>query len=124
MRREVVRLYKSLVRLGQRWEAQEARETRVQREYILEETRTLFRRNAGLEGREVIRQRIQEAETRLTMAEHYGNPYPRPVNIPKYSFSKREGKKVGKAVQKWNDQSRPIYLKSMEDVVQKPSDVL
>jgi len=124
MRREVVRLYKSLVRLGQRWEAQEARETRVQREYILEETRTLFRRNAGLEGGEVIRQRIQEAETRLTMAEHYGNPYPRPVNIPKYSFSKREGKKVGKAVQKWNDQSRPIYLKSMEDVVQKPSDVL
>jgi len=124
MRREVVRLYKSLVRLGQRWEAQEARETKVQREYILEETRTLFRRNAGLEGREVIRQRIQEAETRLTMAEHYGNPYPRPVNIPKYSFSKREGKKVGKAVQKWNDQSRPVYLKSMEDVVQKPSDVL
>jgi len=124
MRREVVRLYKSLVRLGQRWEAQEARETRVQREYILEETRTLFRRNAGLEGREVIRQRIQEAETRLTMAEHYGNPYPRPVNIPKYSFSKREGKKVGKAVQKWNDQSRPVYLKSMEEVVHKPSDVL
>jgi len=124
MRREVVRLYKSLVRLGQRWEAQEARETRVQREYILEETRTLFRRNAGLEGGEVIRQRIQEAETRLTMAEHYGNPYPRPVNIPKYSFSKREGKKVGKAVQKWNDQSRPVYLKSMEEVVHKPSDVL
>jgi len=119
-----VRLYKSLVRLGQRWEAQEARETRVQREYILEETRTLFRRNAGLEGGEVIRQRIQEAETRLTMAEHYGNPYPRPVNIPKYSFSKREGKKVGKAVQKWNDQSRPVYLKSMEEVVHKPSDVL
>jgi len=124
MRREVVRLYKSLVRLGQRWEAQEARETRVQREYILEETRMLFRRNAGLEGGEVIRQRIQEAETRLTMAEHYGNPYPRPVNIPKYSFSKREGKKVGKAVQKWNDQSRPVYLKSMEEVVHKPSDVL
>ena len=55
---------------------------------------------------------MKEAETRLTMATHYGNPYPRfhfhsckfyfhlatffrPVNIPKFSFSKREGKKVG-----------------------------
>ena len=31
---------------------------------------------------------------------------------------------VGKAVQKINDLSRPVYLKSMEEVKQKPSDVL
>ena len=51
------------------------------------------------------------------MAEHYGNPYPRPVNLPKTSFSKREGKKVGKAIQKMNEMSRPVYLRSSDDAV-------
>lgn len=45
------------------------------------------------------------------MAEHYRNPYPRPVNLPKRSFSKMEGKKVGKAIQKMNEQSRPVYIR-------------
>lgn len=124
LRREVLGLYKNILRVASRWEAQEGIETKVERNYIREEARLLFRRNAGLQGEEVIRERLKEGETRLTMAVHYQNPYPRPVNIPKHSFAKREGKKVGKAVQKINDLSRPVYLKSMEEVKQKPSDVL
>jgi len=123
-RREVLRLYKSILRLGQRWEAADPIETRVEREYIVDEARTLFRRNAMVKGEELVRERMKEAETRLTMATHYGNPYPRPVNIPKFSFSKREGKKIGKAVQKMNDLSRPVYLKSMDEEKHKPNDVL
>jgi len=123
-RREVLRLYKSILRLGQRWEAADPIETRVEREYIVDEARTLFRRNAMVKGEDLVRERMKEAETRLTMATHYGNPYPRPVNIPKFSFSKREGKKIGKAVQKMNDLSRPVYLKSMDEEKHKPNDVL
>jgi len=119
-----LKLYKSIMRLGQRWEAADPIETRVEREYIVDEARTLFRRNALLKGEALVRERMKEAETRLTMATHYGNPYPRPVNIPKFSFSKREGKKIGKAVQKMNDLSRPVYLKSMDEEKHKPNDVL
>jgi len=123
-RREVLRLYKNIMRLGQRWEAADSIETRVEREYIADEARTLFRRNMLVKGDDMVRERMKEAETRLTMATHYGNPYPRPVNIPKFSFSKREGKKIGKAVQKMNDLSRPVYLKSMDEEKHKPNDVL
>ena len=105
-RREVLRLYKSILRLGQRWEAADPIETRVEREYIVDEarytflkdirffkneqkrqfytlcnnkilSRTLFRRNAMVKGEDLVRERMKEAETRLTMATHYGNPYPR-----------------------------------------------
>ena len=38
-RREVLRLYKNIMRLGQRWEAADPIETRVEREYIVDEAR-------------------------------------------------------------------------------------
>ena len=38
-RREVLRLYKTIMRLGQRWEASNPIETRVEREYIADEAR-------------------------------------------------------------------------------------
>ena len=41
-RREVLRLYKSILRLGQRWEAADPVETRVEREYIVDEARLKF----------------------------------------------------------------------------------
>merc|ERR1719180_262701 len=49
-----------------------------------------------LKGDDLITERMKEAETRLTMATHYGNPYPRPVNIPKFSFSKRKERRLEK----------------------------
>ena len=44
----------------------------MERDYIVEEARTLFRENKGLQDEEEIRLRMLEAEARLTMAEHYG----------------------------------------------------
>ena len=38
-KREVLRLYKTIMRLGQRWEASNPIETRVEREYIADEAR-------------------------------------------------------------------------------------
>ena len=55
-----------------RWEAQDRNETKVERSYIVEEARTLFRENKELVDEQEIRLRMMEAEARLTMAEHYG----------------------------------------------------
>ncbi len=49
------------------------------------------------------------------MAEHYRNPYPRPVNLPPGSYTLREGKKLGKAIDKKNKLSKPVYVKSIDD---------
>jgi len=117
LRGQVLRLYARIFRIARRWEAQDRNETKVERGYIVEEARTLFRENKQLRDEQEIRLRMMEAEARLTMAEHYGNPYPRPVNLPKTSYSKREGKKVGKAIQKMNEISRPVYIRSTDDAI-------
>ena len=119
LRSQVLRLYSRIFRLARDWRATDPNETRVEQDYIKEEARELFRKNMNLNDEDQIKLHIIEAEARLTMAEHYGNPYPRPVNLPKTSYSKREGKKVGKAIQKKNEMSRPVYLRSSDDAVQK-----
>ena len=119
VRNQVLRLYARIFRVARHWQAADVNETKVERNYIEDEARELFRKNKDICNEEEIRMRIVEAEARLTMAEHYGNPYPRPVNLPKTSYSKREGKKVGKAIQKMNEMSRPVYIRSTDDAVQK-----
>jgi len=51
------------------------------------------------------------------MAEHYRNPYPRPVNLPPGSYSRKEGKKLGKAIEKRNAISKPVYVRSIDDTL-------
>lgn len=119
LRTQVIRLYSRILKVGRSWQAQDINETKVERQYIQDEAKCLFRKNKNLKNSSDIQQSLVEAEARLTMAEHYGNPYPRPVNLPKSSFSKREGKKVGKAIQKMNEMSRPVYIRSSDDAVQK-----
>jgi hypothetical protein len=43
----------------------------VERNYITEETKTLFRKNAGIKSSQEANERYREAEARLAMAEHY-----------------------------------------------------
>lgn len=121
LRSQVLGLYARILRLGRTWEAQNYNETVVERNYIRDEAKTLFRTNKNIKSSLEIAERLKEGEARLVMAEHYRNPYPRPSNIPKRSFSKREGKKLGKAIQKLNDQSRPVYLRSLENRDEKKS---
>merc|ERR1719163_926330 len=101
-----VSMYKRILRVGQNWTATNPDNTQVERNYILDETKTLFRKNAEIKDVLEANERFREAEARLAMAEHYRNPYPRPVNLPKTSYSKPEGKKIGKAIQKMNALSR------------------
>ena len=117
IRSQVLRLYARIFRVARSWEAQDHNETKVEQNYIIEEAKTLFRQNRKIKSEDEVKLRIVEAEARLTMAEHYKNPYPRPVNLPKTSYSKREGKRVGKAIQKMNEMSRPVYIRSTDDAV-------
>ena len=122
LRSQVLRLYSRIFRVARNWEAQDPNETKVERNYIVDEARTLFQENKDLRVEDEIRMRGMEAEARLAMAEHYRNPYPRPVNLPKTSYSKPEGKKVGKAIQKMNALSRPVYIRSTDDAVKQDAD--
>ena len=122
LRSQVLRLYSRIFRVARNWEAQDPNETKVERNYIVDEARTLFQENKDLRVEDEIRMRVMEAEARLAMAEHYRNPYPKPVNLPKTSYSKPEGKRVGKAIQKMNALSRPVYIRSTDDAVKQDSD--
>jgi len=119
LRTQVLGLYARIFRIARNWQAQDMNETKVERNYIEDEARELFRKNKDLANLDEIKLCIVEAEARLTMAEHYRNPYPRPVNLPKTSYSKREGKKVGKAIQKMNELSRPVYIRSTDDAIKQ-----
>jgi len=110
-------MYRRLMRLSRTWTSKFEDQTVVERDYIKEESRRLFKANQNLKNSKDISDRLREAEARLTMAEHYRNPYPRPVNLPPRSYTKREGKTTGKAIKKMNELSKPIYVKSIDDSV-------
>ena len=123
LRPSVLAMYKRLLRLSQTWQAKVPSETQVERNYIAEETRRLFKTNKNLQISEnEVAERLREAEARLTMAEHYRNPYPRPVNMPQGTYTRREGKKVGKAIDRQTKLSKPIYIKSIDDTMTGTND--
>uniref|UniRef100_A0A7S3Z897 Complex 1 LYR protein domain-containing protein n=1 Tax=Lotharella globosa TaxID=91324 RepID=A0A7S3Z897_9EUKA len=73
-RSTVLRLYRDILRRGRHWkDGTEPAEAR----YIVEEARKLFRRNKDLDDQKAIHDKIKECESRVELAEHYGNPYPR-----------------------------------------------
>lgn len=115
LRKEAIHMYKTFIRLSRSWNSIDPNQTGVERNYIREETRKLFRQNQTLKDPREITECIREAEARLAMAQHYRNPYPRPVNLPPKSFAKREGRKVGRAIEKRNEYSKPIYVRSIDD---------
>lgn len=111
----VLGLYRRCLRLGRTWRAKEPLETEAERQFIVEEAKRLFRENKAVSDPVKISEHVREAEARLAMAEHYRNPYPRPVNLPPRSFVQKEGKRAGKAIQRLNQLSKPIYVKSIDD---------
>ena len=49
--------------------------------------------------------------------DYFRNPYPRPVNLPPGSYTKKEGKKTGTRIERLNEMSKPIYVKSIDESV-------
>ena len=52
-------------------------QTGIEKNYIIDETRKLFKANKNLTKPHEINEALREAEARLAMAQHYRNPYPR-----------------------------------------------
>lgn len=134
MKPEVLRLYKRIMRLSQSWRAISPSNNDEEREYIRQEARTWFQRNKHVENVHQIKDHIQEAEARLEMgiqillsspfyttylakslALHYRNPHPRPINLPPKTYTAVQGKKHGTAQKRLREQSRPVYVKSIDN---------
>jgi len=71
----VLRLYRSILKVGHTWIKPE------ERQYIKDEARSLFRMNKSLTSDEEIQRKIFEAESRLALAVHYKIPFPRLYNV-------------------------------------------
>lgn len=110
LRKEVLNLYKRILRLSLTWEAKEPSKTKEERIYILTEARSLFRKNKDVSDERKIRELLAGAEARVEMGIHYKLPYPRPVNLPPNVLAKQKGKVNIRRLEK----SRPVYLKSVE----------
>nr|CDS34942.1 LYR motif containing protein 1 [Hymenolepis microstoma]CUU98208.1 hypothetical transcript [Hymenolepis microstoma] len=116
----VLDLYKRLMRLSKTWTSAsgDAAQSAKEREYIKQEARTLFRSNAHLTDSKAIEAHILEGESRLELAIHYRNPYPRLSNLPKSSVANRYMKRNQRAF----DESVPAYLRSYKTGKDKSSD--
>ncbi|CAN8002758.1 unnamed protein product [Ixodes hexagonus] len=113
LRRDVLRLYKQMLRTGRTWAAQSPEKTQEEQFYIISETKELFRKNKSVTDEETIKECLREAQSRLDLALHYGNPYPRPVNVAATALSPCQARNL-KSQQKLWKQSRPVYIRSID----------
>ncbi|XP_029933332.1 LYR motif containing protein 1 [Myripristis murdjan] len=115
-RKTVLALYMRVFRIARTWQAQSAvaRDTEVERQYIVEEARTLFRQNQQMTDEETIKKCIQECEARIEIGLHYGNPYPRATHLPPMGLATQKGRKL-RTQQRLRKQAKPIYLESHDE---------
>lgn len=113
LRKEVLSLYRRILKLSRNWKAIDPSQTAAEQEYMRTEARTLFEKNKYIRDEEEIKQHIHEGEARMEIALHYQIPYPRHVNFPQHMISPRSTRMKGS--QRRLKQSRPIYVKSLDD---------
>ena len=112
------------------------KEIRAEKAYIINEARHLFRLNRDVcddlfvwffffnlykdsfyqvKSEHEIREHLKEANARLDLALFYGLPYPRLPNVATGALASKNksNRKKLKVQSKLEDQSRPIYLKSI-----------
>ncbi|KRX69791.1 UNC93-like protein MFSD11 [Trichinella sp. T6] len=87
-KKQVLNLYRYILKVGKQWTNSSNRGNNISdkeaKRYIVEEARRLFKQNKTLTNPIEIEELIREGRTRIEIAVHYGNPYPRPV----YAFPK------------------------------------
>lgn len=117
LRRRVLSSYKLLLRLGRTWEAEDSRDTPDERKYIIDETKTQFRKNLRIEKTGEVNELLREVEARMEMAKHYRNPFPRAINLPPMGLVASLGKnRTLRGQKKLRGQSVPIYVKSNKEL--------
>ncbi|XP_075890656.1 LYR motif containing protein 1 [Nelusetta ayraudi] len=114
--RTVLSLYTRVFRIARSWQAQSGipSDTEIERKYMLEEARTLFRQNQQLTEQESIKKCIEECEARIEIGLHYKNPYPRATYLPPMGLATQKGRKL-RAQQRLRKQAKPVYLQSHDE---------
>ncbi|CAJ0577025.1 unnamed protein product, partial [Mesorhabditis spiculigera] len=94
-RRDVLALYKRILRFGQAFESKDPALTAEHRQEILTEAKERFRENVQLSDVKRIGELMDEGRTRMELARHYGIPTARPVYLaPGTAFKKAKGKEA------------------------------
>uniref|UniRef100_A0A8D2J4Z6 LYR motif containing 1 n=1 Tax=Varanus komodoensis TaxID=61221 RepID=A0A8D2J4Z6_VARKO len=81
-RQEVLGLYRKIFRIAKKWQSasRQMEETIKEKQYIINEAKTLFQKNKNLTDPELIKQCVEECKARVEIGLHYHIPYPRPVS--------------------------------------------
>ncbi|XP_021092952.1 LYR motif-containing protein 1 isoform X2 [Heterocephalus glaber] len=116
-RQEVLSLYRSIFRLARKWQAASGQmeDTMEEKQYILNEARTLFRKNKNLTDTDLIKQCIDECTARIEIGLHYQIPYPRPIHLPPMGLTPLRGRGL-RTQEKLRKLSKPVYLMSHDEV--------
>ncbi|XP_036136702.1 LYR motif-containing protein 1 isoform X2 [Molossus molossus] len=116
-RQEVLGLYRRISRLARTWQAAsgQVEDTIAEKQYIVNEARTLFRRNKHLTDAALIKQCVAECTARIEMALHYRIPYPRPIHLPPMGLTPLRGRGL-RSQEKLRKLSQPVYLKSHDEL--------
>ncbi|XP_038396082.1 LYR motif-containing protein 1 isoform X9 [Canis lupus familiaris] len=103
-RQEVLGLYRRIFRLVRKWQAASGQmeDTIKEKQYILNEARTLFQKNKNLTDTDLIKQCIDECTARIEIGLHYQIPYPRPVSVTPVNLCLMMSSKTIKFIHKLN----------------------
>ncbi|MEE6497716.1 hypothetical protein FKM82_002818 [Ascaphus truei] len=116
-RQEVLSLYRKIFRIARKWQSASGRaeEATLEKQYIVEEARTLFQKNKNVTDLQTIAQCIEECRARIGIALHYGIPYPRPIHLPPMGLATSHSKTM-RTQEKLRKQAKPVYLKSYDEI--------
>ncbi|XP_045848631.1 LYR motif-containing protein 1 isoform X2 [Meles meles] len=116
-RQEVLGLYRRIFRLARKWQAASGQmeDTIKEKQYILNEARTLFQKNKNLTDTDQIKQCIDECTARIEIGLHYQIPYPRPIHLPPMGLTPLRGRGL-RSQEKLRKLSKPVYLKSHDEI--------
>ncbi|XP_060696440.1 LYR motif containing protein 1 isoform X3 [Hemiscyllium ocellatum] len=114
---EVLGLYRRIFRIARTWQSLsgQTEDTLKEKDYIITEARTLFKKNKNLTDTEAIKICIQECQTRIEMGLHYRIPYPRPIHLPPMGLADKKGRKF-KLQERLRKIAKPVYLQSHEEM--------
>ncbi|KAG8145619.1 hypothetical protein E2320_012118 [Naja naja] len=119
-RQEVLGLYRRIFRIAKTWQSAsgQMKETEKEKQYIISEAKTLFRKNRTvnqLTDPELTKQCVEECKARIELGLHYHNPYPRPIHLPPMGLALPQAR-VFRHQEKLRKISKPVYLKSHDEI--------
>ncbi|XP_059835305.1 LYR motif containing protein 1 isoform X2 [Hemitrygon akajei] len=116
-RSEVLSLYRRIFRIARTWQALSglSDDTLKEKQYIITEAKTLFRKNRNLTDAEAIKSCIMECHTRIEMGLHYRIPYPRPIHLPPMGLADKKGRKF-RMQERLRKLAKPVYLQSHDEM--------